>query len=138
MATVAFFIPGAPRATQSGTVMRYGRRLMPERRNRGWIDRCYLAAQQWAKTTGFREPLRGPLQLALTFFMPRPRQGKNLSPFPMSGGDPGNLAKGLEDCFQGVLYEDDKQCVWVSYRKQWAGAAGPGVHVSLTTLDGLA
>jgi Holliday junction resolvase RusA-like endonuclease len=128
---VRFFIEGRARSTQTGSVMQYGGRLMPKRRNEVWIAFCRLVAMQHRPP----EPLTGPLRLRLTFFVAKPSSRaalKKLSLAPMSGADADNLAKGLADAFQGVLYVDDKQAFSKEFLKLWAHDGWrPGVLVEV-------
>jgi Holliday junction resolvase RusA-like endonuclease len=116
---IRFFVEGRPRTTQTGSVMQYGRRLIPERRNETWIAFCRLVAMQHRPA----QPLVGPLRLRLTFFVPKPTSRaalKKLALVPMGGADVDNMAKGVADAFQGVLYEDDKQAFSKEFLKLWA------------------
>jgi Holliday junction resolvase RusA-like endonuclease len=125
-----FFVPGVPRSTQTGSVIRAGHALIPTRRGGAWSKTCRDRALQ---TCG-RRPLQGPLGVWLMFHMPRPKKTQHA--FPLSGADLENMAKGLMDAWQGVLYDNDRQVVWLRLEKMWAGVHGPGVTVHVYQLEG--
>lgn len=73
-------------------------------------------------------PLDGPISLALTFFMPRPKghfgTGKNaatLKPdapdYPIGRPDVLKLARGIEDALTGIAWRDDAQIVTETLEK---------------------
>ena len=122
---MTFFIPGIPKATQTGTVVRVNGRAIPIRRNTSWSSLCGLVARQYAPP----EPLTGPLHVRLLFWLPRPKTGKRL--YPTVRPDAENLVKGLLDAWNGVLWQDDNQIVQLFIEKAYTPtiAQGPGVTV---------
>jgi Holliday junction resolvase RusA-like endonuclease len=151
--TVAFFIPGVPRSTQTGRVIQVGQdvrgpggvvlaraRRFPIRRGSeneaagSWLRTCRIIAQAHRPA----RLLEGPLYGELRFRLPRPKRAKTLTPYPMTGSDRDNMAKGLFDVFEGVLYRDDKQVVKGPLVKLWEHPDwGPGVEVRLWELGQL-
>lgn len=143
---IAFFVPGRPGSTQTGTVIFRHGRAFPVRRGKqgtgngrvGWVDWCGLAAMQHRPLVPWTELLT----VRLIFRMPVPQKvsreikarlscGENL--FTTAGADPGNLVKGLLDAWQGILYVDDKQIVHEETKKYLAlPDQGPGVEVRIT------
>lgn len=125
---IAFWIPGLPRSTQTGTVIRAGGRAIPLRRGTAWSAVCGLIAAQHRPEA----LLTGPLAVTLEFCFPPPKKTRH--PFP-TRGDVGNLAKGPLDAFQGVLYLNDAQIVSQLIKKRWADERGPGLAVAVMTAE---
>lgn len=112
-ARVAFFVPGRPRSTQTGRVIRLpGGQRIPLRRNRAWSAAVRLIAQQHRPPA----PLDGPLSADLLFLLKRPARPAH--PYP-SQIDADNMAKGLLDAMRGVIFHDDRQIVDLLLRKRW-------------------
>ena len=120
--SISFFVEGEPRSTQTGSVIRAGRRAIPLRRGQGWSQRVYLEARHW--WTG--PPFRGAVRLNLTFFFNPPKRKAPL-PYP-SRLDLENASKGVVDALQGVVYENDRQVTTLHLEKRWAFMR-PGVRV---------
>ena len=122
LAFVSFFVPGEPRSTQTGSVIRAGRRAIPLRRGQGWSQRVYLEARrQWPGP-----PMLGAVRLNMTFFFSYPK-GRPTHPYP-SRLDLENASKGLVDALQGVVYKNDSQVTTLHLEKRWAFLR-PGVRV---------
>lgn len=121
---IEFFVPGLPRSTQTGTVVRAGGRTIPLRRGTAWSAVCGLIASQYRPDA----LLTGPLAVSLTFGFPRPKRPRH--PYPMRA-DALNLAKGPLDALQGVIYLNDAQIVRNVTEKQWADERGPGLLVRI-------
>lgn len=119
-----FFVPGRPKSTQTGSVVRAGGRLIPIRRGTAWSAVCGLVARQYAPPT----PLAGPLAVAIRFQLPAPKKRRAL---PTTRPDIENLVKGLLDSWNGVLWADDSQIVDLWLTK---GYGVPGVNVTVREL----
>jgi crossover junction endodeoxyribonuclease RusA len=133
MATWTCFVPGTPRATQTGTVVRAGGRLIPIRRNTGYANLVKLAANQ-APPTRF---LEGPLGLRLDFILPRPTSGKAAKrSAPTVRPDLSNLEKGLTDALEGIVFANDAQVCRLAMQKGYG--VRPGVTITVEELDPLA
>ena len=128
MTSSTFFIPGRPRATQTGSIVRAGGRAFPVRRNTPWSAVCGLVARAHAP----RSLPAGPLAVTLTFCLPAPK-GKHRA-LPNVRPDIDGLAKGLLDAWNGVLWIDDGQIVELHLRKVYDVA--PGVRVSVECIGG--
>ena len=126
---VSFFIPGKPRATQTGSVVRVRGRAFPIRRNTSWSSYCGLVAATHSPET----PLEGPIDVSLLFWLPRPKGKKR--DLPSVRPDVENLAKGLLDQFSGILWRDDAQIVDLRLAKRYADASHP-VGLEVTVLLG--
>ncbi len=122
-----FFVPGRPKGTQTGSVIRVGGRSFPIRRGTPWSSYCALVAQQHAPA----RPIEGPiLDVRMIFFLPRPKKPKY--PYPATRPDLDNLVKGLLDKFNGILWHDDAQIIELSIGKRYTDALHPeGVRVEV-------
>jgi len=121
------WVPGEPKAMQTGSVVRAGDRLIPIRRHTEWGNRVALAANQARPPALFA----GPLTVALEFHRQRPTSAKKSVTEPITRPDLGNLSKGLLDALQGIVYRDDAQIVELRERKRFAGPEGPGVAITV-------
>ena len=125
---IHFFVPGKPRSTQTGSVVRAGGRAIPLRRNAPWSAYFGLVARQHAPA----RPMTGALRCTMRFWFRRP---KRRAGYPTSRPDAENLPKGLLDAVNGVLWEDDSQIIKLEIEKVYAPADGqPGVEVFVEPL----
>ncbi len=122
MKPIVFFVPGMPRSTQSGTVMKFGRRLMPVRRGTSWSSICGLIARQHAP----RRPLDGPIAVDMLVCFPNPKSKRSRYPGRV---DVENACKGVLDALEGVIYVSDRQICDLVERKRFA--LTPGVRISV-------
>ncbi len=119
---ISFFIPGTPRSTQTGSVVRAGGRLIPIRRGTAWSGYCGLVAEQNKP----EKPLEGALTVTLTFCRRAP---KKHGEYPTTRPDVENLAKGLLDSWNGILWRDDSQIVDLELSKRYDAREGVEVEV---------
>lgn len=125
--TWSLFVPGEPKTTQTGSVVRLPNgRAIVTRRNTGWAQRIALAAQAARPP----RPLEGPVRAVLTFFRTRPVSAPKSVTHPATRPDLGNLSKGLLDCLEGIVYRDDAQIVELVERKVFA-TMQPGVRIEI-------
>jgi len=120
---ISFFIPGCPKATQTGSIVRVRGRAFPIRRGTAWSAYCATVAQAHADGT----PLEGPLIVNLRFLLPHPKDKRKKH--PVSRPDAENLCKGLLDSWNGILWRDDSQIVRLVIEKRYATDGKVGVEV---------
>jgi Holliday junction resolvase RusA-like endonuclease len=122
------WVPGEPKAMQTGTVGRFGTRLIPIRRHTEWGSRVALTANQTRPPALFA----GALTVVLEFHRTRPRSARKTITQPITRPDLENCAKGLLDALQGIVYRDDAQIVELLARKRFADDdRGPGVAITV-------
>lgn len=81
------------------------------------------------------KPWEGPLSLSMILTVARPKGvSKAKRPMPAVKPDLDNLAKGILDCGNGVLWIDDAQLVRLSLEKQYGDK--PGVWLCVTRCVG--
>jgi Holliday junction resolvase RusA-like endonuclease len=76
-----------------------------------------------------RPPLEGPVRLTVTLLFPRPKshtKKQRASLAHIQKPDLTNIAKGIEDALNGVVWLDDSQIVELVLRKSWEPSGGPG------------
>lgn len=121
---IAFFVAGKPRAMQTGSVVTAGGRSFPIRRNATWAAVVGLVARQHAPAV----LLEGPLVVDLLFHFRPPRTATRRR-HPVVRPDGENLAKGILDALNGVLYHDDSQVVDLLIRKRYSETEGVRVDI---------
>lgn len=81
------------------------------------------------------EPTRAPLALSLTFRLPRPMSLPLRERYPRRKPDDDNLAKGIRDCLERILYVSDAQvCRSVVEKRYVKPGEVPGVEVVIAEL----
>ena len=83
--------------------------------------------------------LDGPLEVAFTFYRPRPKGHLNVrgelsksgreNPHPATKPDVLKLARAAEDALSGVVWRDDAQIVTETLRKRWGEPARLEVEI---------
>jgi Holliday junction resolvase RusA-like endonuclease len=143
--TVEFYVPGIPAPGGSKKAFAYvGRDGRPHanvvddaKRNAPW--RSSVAYEARRAHMG-QEPLHGPLQLLVTFYLPRPKDhfgsGKNAGSMKRTAPhlhakkpDLTKLVRALEDAMTGIVWHDDAQVCEQQIRKRYGAAAGAKVRV---------
>ncbi len=128
--TWSITVPGIPKSARPGTLLisRSTGRPFLRKRNTAWAQRIADAAAASPPPA----LLEGPLRATLTFRMPRPTTGKAAKrPHPCVKPDVERLASGCLDQLQGIVYRDDAQIVSLLLVKQYEGAPGVTIGVSL-------
>lgn len=125
---ITLWIPGVPRATQTGSVARVQRpgrkdRLVPMRRGTSWARTCKAEAIRQYRG----KPLEGALEVSVAFSFDRPATVTREHPTVRPDID--GLVKGLLDAWNGVLWKDDAQVVKLTLTKEYD--IHPGVLVAV-------
>jgi Holliday junction resolvase RusA-like endonuclease len=130
---VTIWIPGIPKTAQTGNIIRLkDGRTFKKRANSEWFAYVRLAMSQ-AKWQGESvSPLSGPLAAAIQFIMPDLASSKRA--YPVKRPDMDNLLKGLLDCGNGIIWNDDAQIVDLKLEKRYArntDQQAPGVLITV-------
>lgn len=120
---IAFFIAGVPKSTQTGSIVRIGKRVFPKRMHTEWSAYVKLVMQQHRPAC----PWDGALMVNIVFGMPRLASGKR--PRPIKRPDLDNLLKGFLDCGNGLLWHDDSQVCHLDVHKVYSDNPGVSVEV---------
>ena len=132
---ITFVVPGAPKPHPRPRAFARGghaRMYTP----RPAQDRKYLI-QTYARTIyGNHPPHDGPVSMEVEFIMPRPQslvwKTKPMRQEKLSHGpDLDNLAKGVMDALNGVLYKDDRQIYQLTVRK-WTASGDEAPRIIIT------
>ena len=78
------------------------------------------------------DPLQGPLYVSVSLYIKRPKSVKR--EYPSVKPDADNYLKALLDSLNGVLWEDDAQCVDITVRKRYGTV--PGITLFVEPLAG--
>jgi len=109
--------------TKAGKMVPIHYKTKPQRLSENKLI-AYLVAEK--NRQGF-EPLTGAIALSVAAYLPIPQSwSKKRRSMALAGDilpttkpDCSNLAKNLEDCAAGILYQDDKQIISLSISKQY-------------------
>jgi len=136
---LSFTVPGVPIPQGSKRLGRHGTRFVVlddnDAKLRPWRRAVALVARQAARRTDTC-PWDGPVLLALTFVMPRPKTAaKRLLPHVKP--DLSKLIRAVEDSLtEGGVWTDDSRVVAISATKRYACELIPvGVHVEVTRIN---
>ena len=115
-----FFIPGKPVPQQRAkTIFRNGRVLGKYDPKQCVEYKQHVAAvahKKWDEEPGII--LAGPILIAMTFNLPKPKTAKRKSPTVKPDVD--NLYKGVADALEGIAYVHDQQIVFAMIEKRYA------------------
>lgn len=141
---ITFWVPGvcAPAGSKKGFWNKKANKVMI-------VDDCKRSKPWQSDVKAFAHAayrgtlLRGPLSVAATFFMPRPKGHFNhrgqikpsAPPYPISRPDTTKLFRAVEDALTGVIWVDDAQIVVQRLNKLYEGDQGPGVHISIGEIE---
>lgn len=135
--------PWLPKHKDGSPVLRNGKQVIAtmdsNKKSKSWM-------QAVRETVGERRlgmPLMtAPVQLRVNFYFKRPkghlRKDGTLMPrapaFHAQTPDCDKLCRAIGDALTGVLFDDDKQVVWLDARRHWTTEA-ERAEVSVTTLE---
>lgn len=133
MAPWSLFVPGEPKSTQTGSVVRLpSGRAFPRYRNSEWSNRVAMAAAAAPP----HELFSGALKASLTFTRTRPASLKRGVDYPTTRPDLDGYAKKLLDALNGIVYRDDAQLVQITLVKRFGDM--PGVEIRVEAVPPLA
>lgn len=136
MSALSFFVPGLPAPGGSKRFVGFGkttgRAILIDaagQRNKDWKANVGWNAQ---KAMEGREIETGPIELRMTFFMPRPKAHfrsngtlKDTAPrYPTTKPDTLKLTRSTEDAMTGIVYHDDSQGVTLTLMKRFQNPGG--------------
>ena len=142
---IRFFVPGVPAPGGSKKAFahaRTGKIIVQDtcKRNKPW--RAMVAHEA---SLVCRVPLQGPIMVAVTFYLPRPKihygTGKNRGElkgnapyYHVSKPDATKLWRAAEDALKGICWLDDSQVAIQMIEKQYANGA-PGAAIAITKME---
>jgi Holliday junction resolvase RusA-like endonuclease len=75
------------------------------------------------------EPLRGPIEVEIKFFIPKPRSVK--THYPTKRPDLDNYAKAVLDSMNEIFYKDDSQIVDLRISKRYCSVERPNICITI-------
>lgn len=127
-----FFVAGIPAPKGSLVAVQRGVYLESSRKT---LDPWLGAIRTEIKKHAAVAPIKGSLNVAVIFYLPRPKTV--IRPYPSVKPDVDKLLRGLFDGLKGLI-EDDAQIVSVQARKQYADYPfSPGARVIIEPFYGL-
>ena len=136
---IAFFVKGLPRPQgnhrtgrrRDGTPFTYD----STRGLHDWRTMIALEAQRTARLA-HHTVTDGPVELEVTFHLPRPKYIKDATPPHTVKPDVSKLLRAVEDALTGVLYTDDSRIVQCTCSKRYAAPnQQTGVAITLRELE---
>lgn len=138
---ISFFVPGIPKpgGSKTGFPLKNSKRIV--------ITEACKDSANWRSTVALYAhqnysgpPLKGPLNLEIIFYMPRPKYhfgtGRNadrLKPFAPSyhevNPDATKLMRSTEDALKGILWDDDSQVAIQLAKKPYSLQPGAKITV---------
>ena len=110
-----------------------GRAVMTESNKAGHRDWRATVQQAAIEAMAGRPPIDGPLEVLVTFALPRPKSHpKHKRTWPTARPDVDKLVRAVNDSLTHVIWRDDSQIVEQRIRKVWAEIdvpMAPGVRV---------
>jgi Holliday junction resolvase RusA-like endonuclease len=152
--TISFFVQGLPKPAGSKRAfvlkrggVYTGRAIVTDdcKKSRDWKTDVSITAKMHY---GNAPLLDGPLELTLTFYMPRPKghfgSGRNAATlkassqrYPQGKPDVLKLARAVEDALTGVCWIDDALICHEVLRKEYEHTRGiAGVQVQIRKMEG--
>ncbi len=143
MIETSFFVPGLPRpgGSKKGFVNPKTRRVVVMEDNEKSKDWRSIVA--YSAHERHVSPMNGPLELCITFFMPRPKghfnsKGslKGSAPtYHTSKPDTTKLIRSTEDALKGICWNDDSQIATQFARKIYGSPIGAQITVRMLEND---
>jgi crossover junction endodeoxyribonuclease RusA len=140
--TCSFTVYGVAQPQGNKTAyVRNGRAVLVEGRRgpareafAGWRASIATAARDWQEKNGGVALLDGPLALAVTFFLPRPKSAAKRVLYPATRPDADKLARCMLDALTGLVIADDSRIVDLFIRKRFAVNEPPRAELDIRSL----
>lgn len=149
---ISLFVPGIPRpgGSKTATVIRRkggaivmtkaGRPLVVTREagthTAAWRSVVSLAVTQHMRERGLEPILEGPIQLTVTFILPRPKSHylrgavrQSAPAYHTSAPDATKLLRSTEDALRGIAWTDDAQIARQAVQKRYG--ISPGAEITI-------
>lgn len=126
---VAYGLPAPQGSKRYVGTSKAGRGIMVESSKAvaPWREAVKFAATRERERIGMRDPLDGPLQVEMTFSMPRPKSAPKSRHRPDRAPDLSKLIRSTEDALTDAgVWIDDARVVECRARKVYVGTGGYG------------
>lgn len=116
------------------TVVLEGKTEDARARFKSWREAVAQAARDWQAV--HRQPLLdGPLEVVITFRLPKPKSAPKSRRFPDTKPDLDKLDRAVLDALTGVLIVNDSRVVLIHSRKVFAVDGPPGAAIEVRHAD---
>jgi crossover junction endodeoxyribonuclease RusA len=100
-----------------------------------WRAEVKRAAQHAVEVNGW-EPVSGPVELEVMFYLERPATiSATKRPYPIVPPDIDKLLRAVGDSLTGVVYDDDSQVIRTLAWKTYADTREPGAFIRVNELS---
>ena len=130
------FIEGTPIPQGSKSISRSGHMYESNPRHKAWRDTMQTELKTWVESYGDTwEPLDGPLEASVTFWMPKPLRPKFGHPAVKPDAD--KLQRALGDALTAtnVIVDDARIVTWHARKRYSLIAPGVEIHHIQSTTD---
>ena len=129
---LSFFVPG--KAAAQGSKRHVGRGVMVEMSKDLPAWRTAVANAARAAHQG-RPPIDGPVAVALTIYLPRPKRSR-FKVYPAGPPDTDKLQRAVGDALtaSGVIRDDARIVHWDAWKRWATEDTPPGAHITITEL----
>lgn len=86
-------------------------------------------ARLWIASAPQFAPIDAPVDLTVTFYLPRPRSAPRRVLFPATKPDLDKLTRAVGDALKGIAYTEDSRIVDLHIRKRFAIASPPRAEI---------
>lgn len=133
-----FKVYGDPIAQPRHRIAKSGGRYIPKDHSvHSWKTKLAIAAKRLVAEEKFKcVPKPEPIWLELYFKMPRPKSTSKNIHCHTKKPDVDNLAKTIQDAFEGILYENDSQICRLIVYKDYEPSGCPQSHLSIVIATG--
>ncbi len=132
MAEVSFSITGDPASQGSHAIMNGRIVQVNSKKHKAW--RTAIVNEVIATLPADWEPIDGPCELIVNFYMPKPASVKRSA--PSVAPDLDKLVRSVGDALAiAGVYSDDSRITRISARKLYAQGIEPGATITVATLE---
>jgi crossover junction endodeoxyribonuclease RusA len=99
-----------------------------------WRMAIAWEARKWLSETN-TAPIDGPIKLAVTFYMPRPKSAPKRVLFPATRPDLDKLTRAVGDALAGIIYTEDSRIVDIVVSKRFAVNSAPRAEIAVEAVE---
>jgi Holliday junction resolvase RusA-like endonuclease len=135
---ITFAVNGVPKPQGSKTIRSIG--------GRSWLTEASPEVYKWRDTVretakrvfilnGLQKPLDEPVEIEITFYLPKPKTVDRQQPAVKPDLD--KLIRAVNDSIQGILVVDDSRVCRIVADKRYAKLGEPGVIITIRKYNDL-
>ncbi len=100
-----------------------------------WRAAIANEARAWIKRNQEFAPIDGPVDLTVTFYLPRPKTAPRRVVFPATKPDLDKLTRAVGDALKGIAYTEDSRIVDLHIRKRFAIKSTPRAEIGVRAMS---